>query len=228
MRYPEGSCECGCAAMPCIPCLALSTTLLLIIQHLSHLTYTLWFPHNPMPSQSVKPLRTPIRLAFPDGNELISLIDPVTNLDLCGKVNQLGPGGANNSIYQHWDTVGCKAQVVRQTKEEVCGEPTALKDMQNHVGGHILCTFCESEATDEGTLQSVGDDPCGFCGLDGCLTQLLEKKGGGITITSNCLYHYVQMQYGAAAKYTRSSPCTNVPIHCPICPTSVSKALQTI
>jgi hypothetical protein len=49
-----------------------------------------------MPSQSVKPLRTPIRLAFPDGNELISVIDPVTNLhsvqcDLCGKINQLGP-----------------------------------------------------------------------------------------------------------------------------------------
>ena len=109
-----------------------------------------------------------------------------------------------------------------------CCEPTALKDMQNHVGGHILCTFPESEATDEGTLQLVGDDPCGFCGLDGCLTQLLEKKGGGITITSNCQYHYVQMQYGAAAKYTKSSPCTNVPIHCPICPTSVSKAPQTI
>jgi hypothetical protein len=70
--------------------LAVSTTLLLIIQHLSHLTYTLSFPHNPMPYQSVEPLRTPIRLAFPDGNELISLIDPVTNLhsvqcDLYGK-----------------------------------------------------------------------------------------------------------------------------------------------
>jgi hypothetical protein len=36
------------------------------------------------------------------------------------------------------------------------------------------------------------------------------------------------MQYKAAAKLSRSSPCTNVPIHCPICPTSVSKAPQTI
>ena len=74
----------------------------------------------------------------------------------------------------------------------------------------------------------MGDNPCGFCGLDGCITQLLIKKGGGFTITSNCQYHYAQMQYRAAAQFSKSSPCTNVPIHCPICPTSVSKAPQTI
>src|ERR1700689_5308247 len=34
-------------------------------------------------------------------------------------------------------------------------------------------------------------------------------------------YHYAQMQY------SKSSPCTNVPIHCPSS-TSVSKAPQTI
>ena len=58
----------------------------------------------------------------------------------------------------------------------LCGELIILKDIKNCVGGHILCTFHESDSTDECTLQSVGDDPCGFCGLDGCLTQLLEKK----------------------------------------------------
>ena len=36
------------------------------------------------------------------------------------------------------------------------------------------------------------------------------------------------MQYRAAAQFSKSSPCTNVPIHCPICPTSVSEAPQTI
>jgi hypothetical protein len=110
----------------------------------------------------------------------------------------------------------------------LCGEKTALKNMRNHVGGHILRTFRAVDATDECTLQSVGDNPCGFCGLDGCLTQLLEKKGVSFTITSNCQYHYAQMQYQAAAQLSKSSPCTNVPIHCPICPTSVSKAPQTI
>ena len=57
--------------------------------------------------------------------------------------------------------------------------------------GHILHTFRESDAPDECTLQSVEDNPCGFCGLVGCLTQPLEKKGGGIITTSNCKYHNV-------------------------------------
>src|SRR5882762_11015329 len=47
-------------------------------------------------------------------------------------------------------------------------------------------------------------------------------------LTSNCQYHYVQMQYQSAAQFSKTSPYTNVPIHCPICPTSVSKAPQTI
>ena len=69
-------------------------------------TYILSSPHNSMPSQSVIPLTTPIKLTFPDGNVLISSTDLVTNLhsvqcDLCGKVNQLGLQGAENSIYQH-------------------------------------------------------------------------------------------------------------------------------
>ena len=107
----------------------------------------------------------------------------------------------------------------------LCG---ALKDMRKHVGEHIICTLRSSGRPNECKLRPVGDNPCGFCGLDGCITQLLIKKGGGFTITSNCQYHYAQMQYQAAAQFSKSSPCTNVPIHCPICPISVSKAPQTI
>src|SRR5882762_3923851 len=44
----------------------------------------------------------------------------------------------------------------------------------------------------------------------------------------NISTHNAQMQYKAAAKFSKSSPCTNVPIHCLICPTSVSIAPQTI
>ena len=36
------------------------------------------------------------------------------------------------------------------------------------------------------------------------------------------------MQYQAAEKFSRTSPCTNLSIHYPICPTSASKAPQTI
>lgn len=36
------------------------------------------------------------------------------------------------------------------------------------------------------------------------------------------------MQYAAAAKCTKNSPCTNVPIHCPICPKTLSGEYRTI
>ena len=75
-----------------------------------------------MPSQPVKPLGTPVTLSFPDGTQLTSLIDPVTNqhsvyCDLCGKLNQLGPRGSGNSIYQHRNSEGCKNQVLKQVKQ---------------------------------------------------------------------------------------------------------------
>ena len=36
------------------------------------------------------------------------------------------------------------------------------------------------------------------------------------------------MNYKAAAKFFKAVPCTNVPVHCPLCPTSVSRQPQTI
>jgi hypothetical protein len=79
--------------------------------------------------------------------------------------------------------------------------------------------------------ENLGENPCGFCRQDGCFTSLLEKKSGNsikISITSNCHYHYERMQYKHAATSSSTMPCTNVPIHCPLCPTSVSGNQQTI
>jgi hypothetical protein len=36
------------------------------------------------------------------------------------------------------------------------------------------------------------------------------------------------MNYKAAAKFSKEIPCTNVPVDCPLCPTSVSRQTQTI
>ena len=36
------------------------------------------------------------------------------------------------------------------------------------------------------------------------------------------------MQYKQAATFSNNMPCANVPIHCPLCPTSVSENPQTI
>jgi hypothetical protein len=78
--------------------------------------------HLSMPSQAVKPLETPVKLNFPDKTELTSVIDPVTLLhsvqcDLCGKLNQLGPRGAGNSIYQHRGSEGCRKCAIKQEKQ---------------------------------------------------------------------------------------------------------------
>ena len=78
----------------------------------------------------------------------------------------------------------------------LCGqEEIALKHMRKHVGGHILHDLRDCAVPDECKSQAIGENPCRFCGLDGCLTQLLKKKDGCITITSTCPYHYAQMQY---------------------------------
>ena len=75
-----------------------------------------------MPYQPIKPLKTPVKLSFPDGTELTSLFDPATNqhtvlCDLCGKLNQLGPQEGGNSIYQHRGSDGCKIPVIKQDKK---------------------------------------------------------------------------------------------------------------
>lgn len=50
-----------------------------------------------------------------------------------------------------------------------------------------------------------------------------EKK-----ISCSCKYHYTEMSYGMAKKCTTNSPCTNVPIHCPLCPPSASGQPATV
>lgn len=115
----------------------------------------------------------------------------------------------------------------------MCGAKTELYKMCNQVGSHILCSIKVDDQA-ESTVEQVGVNPCGFCGRDGCITHITQLKvqacGRGMAITSNCPYpsHYAGMQYKAAAKYTQYTPCTNVPIHCPLCPKALSGDEQTI
>ncbi|KAJ6469241.1 hypothetical protein DFH09DRAFT_955249, partial [Mycena vulgaris] len=61
----------------------------------------------------------------------------------------------------------------------------------------------------------VGLELCGFCSLDGCFTQLVNAKHPKkpLSIQSSCHYHYSGINYKAA----KTSPSTNVPIHCALC-----------
>ena len=55
------------------------------------------------------------------------------------------------------------------------------------------------------------------------------KKSGTLSIILYCsLYHYEGVNYKAVAKFSKTIPCTNVPVHCPLCPTSDSGQLQII
>ena len=86
-----------------------------------------------------------------------------------------------------------------------------------HTGSHILY-----DPTD---IQSI-EPLCGLClcPLQLCQFYLAKGKGAnGIRInqktSKGCLIK-MKYSYGIAAESTASSPCSNVPIHCPICPKS--------
>ena len=59
-----------------------------------------------------------------------------------------------------------------------------------------------------------------------CKTQLI-KKGNSFSTTSNCEYHYATMVYSKAAMYSKFTPCSNVPLHCPLCPSGLRGQPQT-
>lgn len=65
-------------------------------------------------------------------------------------------------------------------------------------------------------LQIVLVAPCGFCGMDGC-TIALVHHGKKTEMRSNCRYHY-DFNMGSAKSSSATTPCTNVPLHCPLCP----------
>ena len=80
------------------------------------------------------------------------------------------------------------------------------------------------------TRLQIGIEPCGFCGLEdsGCVTQIMFKKDTTVSISSTCELHYAGMRYKSAKTISRKAPCMNIPIHCPLCPKSVSGEPQTI
>ena len=75
----------------------------------------------------------------------------------------------------------------------------------------------------------VGILPCGFCSQsETCSTQLVVKKDGAQTILWSCQYHYEGMNYKAALWTSKSTPCTNIPIDCTLCPVSHAGDAQTM
>ena len=84
-----------------------------------------------------------------------------------------------------------------------------------HVGAHIL------HDPGVGLLEPI----CGLCLRPSPLCQFFLKKGKGanasLTInqvaSKGCLMK-LKYNYSVAFESTKSLPCSNVPIHCPLCP----------
>src|SRR5258707_15673316 len=94
-------------------------------------------------------------------------------------------------------------------------------------GAVVITSIVDSVSKNHLITCSVGVNSCGLCGREGCFTQLKLKKNGSASINSNCTYHYSGMQYKRAAQFSNPQPCTNVPIHCPLCPNAASGDPQT-
>jgi hypothetical protein len=85
-----------------------------------------------------------------------------------------------------------------------------------HIGSHILY--------DPAVVQAV-EPLCGLCLRPSPLCEYYLSKGKGAhgklrvnqKMSKGCLLK-MKFSYSVAAESNASSPCSNVPIHCPICP----------
>ncbi|KAJ3525352.1 hypothetical protein NMY22_g10613 [Coprinellus aureogranulatus] len=116
----------------------------------------------------------------------------------------------------------------------LCGISCKLKVMRNHIGAHLLKYIRRVPDVSLRADVDMGDEMsvwCGWCGRhsEGCKTQFKAIGKDKYSILSNCTYHYEGMKYSSAAKYSKSSPCTNVPIPCTLCSsTSDSGTVSTV
>lgn len=84
-----------------------------------------------------------------------------------------------------------------------------------HIGAHIL---------NKSVLPST--EPCGLCGSPAPLCQFYLAKGKGTygqtkvdySTSRGCPNLAVSFKYGVTMNSTRTAPCSNVPILCPLCP----------
>ncbi|KAJ3565596.1 hypothetical protein NP233_g7528 [Leucocoprinus birnbaumii] len=110
----------------------------------------------------------------------------------------------------------------------MCEKELEVQTMRNHVGVHILRVMRDQEDPDVKPGNEIGAEPCGFCGLDGCSLRLSEAPTGGLTVTSSCIYQPQTWNIKSAARSTPESPCSNVPIYCHLCPSTITGEKRAI
>lgn len=81
----------------------------------------------------------------------------------------------------------------------------------HHMGAHILH---DQRLTD-------ADNPCGLCLNTGsrCVIRFVTRsKTDQIDMANSRCPNLYKIQLKTAAKFSRKSPCTNIPLRCPLCP----------
>lgn len=99
-----------------------------------------------------------------------------------------------------------------KTRCPYCGPKVFLKNGQaaiTHNSCHILF---------DSNFQV--DTPCGFClhSNSSCTFFLRKSKNVQLDYSKCVCPRLSTFSYKSASQFTETSPCTNVPIHCPICP----------
>lgn len=91
-------------------------------------------------------------------------------------------------------------------------------ELLQHMGAHILH---DSQMKD-------ADNPCGLCLNRGslCAIWLVRrgKSGDQVDMVNSRCPNLYKISLKQAAKFSKTSPCTNIPIRCPLCP-KVSDAI---
>lgn len=103
-----------------------------------------------------------------------------------------------------------------------CSPPVSLptshpQRILSHIGSHILHDPNINRA----------NEPCGLCLRPSpkCIFYLIKGKGAKASMkinetrTKGCS-NAISFAYGVAAESSTTSPCSNVPIQCPLCPRS--------
>ncbi|KZP26932.1 hypothetical protein FIBSPDRAFT_668113, partial [Athelia psychrophila] len=96
-----------------------------------------------------------------------------------------------------------------------CGKSIAVKNMRQHVGGHILRSMWD--VREIGLLEEVSKSmPCGFCGRSGCTAFLQKTTGATFKVETDCIFK-TKISLKPAGNSTKRSPCTNRPVMCYLC-----------
>lgn len=112
------------------------------------------------------------------------------------------------------------ADIDGQADCTMCG-PTAALNWRNtprileHMGAHILYD----------TKLNASEERCGLCLRPAPMCQIYIKKGRGtqgrcsVDQKKSKCPNFVRFNYRNAETSSESSPCSNVPVICPLCPT---------